>query len=65
MTMIPLAFIMGPSEIAVVVLVIVVLFGAKKIPELGKSLAEGIREFKKALKDNSEDEKPIDTEKKE
>ena len=38
----------------IVILVIVLLFGAKKIPDLAKGLGQGLREFKKALK---EDEK--------
>lgn len=46
--MIPLALGLGTTEIAIIVLVIVVLFGAKKLPEMGKSLAEGIHEFRKA-----------------
>ena len=46
--MLPIAIGMGPSEIAILVLVIVLLFGIKKLPELGRSLAEGIHEFKKA-----------------
>ncbi|MDF1564209.1 MAG: twin-arginine translocase TatA/TatE family subunit [Deltaproteobacteria bacterium] len=36
-------------ELIVVVLVVLLLFGAKKIPELGKGLGEGIRSFKKGI----------------
>ncbi len=43
----------GPMEIIVILLVILLLFGAKRLPEIGKSLGEGIREFKKAMKDAS------------
>ena len=39
---------LGPMEIILIVLVIVLLFGAKKIPELMKGLGSGIKEFKKA-----------------
>jgi len=42
------AGIMGGQEILVVCLVILVLFGAKKIPEFAKGLGKGISEFKKA-----------------
>lgn len=41
----------GPMEIIVVLLVFLLLFGAKKLPEIGRALGEGIREFKKSLKD--------------
>ncbi|MCX6152869.1 MAG: twin-arginine translocase TatA/TatE family subunit [Candidatus Kapabacteria bacterium] len=39
---------LGTGEILVIVLIIVVLFGAKKIPELMRGLGSGIKEFKKA-----------------
>ncbi len=39
---------LGPTEIILIVLVIVLLFGGKKIPQLMKGLGEGMREFKKA-----------------
>lgn len=41
----------GPLEVVVIVFVVLLLFGAKRLPEIGKALGEGIREFKKALKD--------------
>lgn len=40
--------IMGPTEIILILLVVVLLFGGKKIPELMKGLGNGIKEFKKA-----------------
>lgn len=43
-------FISGP-EIVIVILVIVMLFGAKKIPELARGLGKGMNEFKKATDD--------------
>ena len=45
----------GPLEIVVISLVVLLLFGAKRLPEIGKALGEGIREFKKAIKDGSSD----------
>ncbi|WRB94843.1 twin-arginine translocase TatA/TatE family subunit [Helicobacter pylori] len=39
----------------IVLLVIVLLFGAKKIPELAKGLGSGIKNFKKAVKDDEEE----------
>lgn len=41
----------GPLEIIVILLVVLLLFGAKRLPEIGRALGEGIREFKKAIKD--------------
>ena len=40
----------GP-ELIVLLVIILLLFGAKKLPELGKSLGQGIREFKKTTKE--------------
>ena len=45
----------GPTEIFVIVLVILLLFGAKKIPELAQGIGKGMKEFKKAIKDVEED----------
>ncbi len=44
-------FRVGLPELLVVLGIAVLVFGGKKIPELGKSLGEGIRGFKKALQD--------------
>lgn len=41
----------GPTEWVIIILVLVLLFGAKKIPELAKGLGQGIKEFKKAAND--------------
>lgn len=49
----------GGPELILIVLVILLLFGAKKIPELAKGLGKGIREFKDASK---EIKKEIETE---
>lgn len=46
-----IGFIGGP-ELIVIGLLVVVLFGGKKIPELMRGLGTGIKEFKKATKDN-------------
>ncbi|BDD02764.1 Sec-independent protein translocase subunit TatA/TatB [Aureibacter tunicatorum] len=48
-----LAFIggIGGPEIIVIVLFVIVFFGAKKIPELARGLGKGIREFKDATKE--------------
>jgi sec-independent protein translocase protein TatA len=41
----------GVQELLVILLIILLLFGAKKIPELAKGLGSGLREFRKAAKD--------------
>ncbi|MCX6121607.1 MAG: twin-arginine translocase TatA/TatE family subunit [Ignavibacteriales bacterium] len=41
----------GGPEIILILLVIIVFFGARKIPEIAKGLGEGIREFRKAARD--------------
>jgi sec-independent protein translocase protein TatA len=46
--MFPLIFGLGPQEILVVAVVVLVLFGGKKIPELMRGLGQGIREFNNA-----------------
>jgi len=45
----------GPWQVVIVVIAIVLLFGGKKIPELMKGLGGGIKEFKKASKDDKEE----------
>jgi len=51
----PLAF--GPWQIALVVVVVLLLFGGKKIPELMRGLGSGIKEFKDASKEEEETSK--------
>jgi sec-independent protein translocase protein TatA len=52
--MFPIAI--GTPEIAIIGGLIVLLFGIKRLPEIGKSLAEGTHEFKKASKKVHEEE---------
>ncbi|MGB5500663.1 MAG: twin-arginine translocase TatA/TatE family subunit [Maribacter sp.] len=44
----------GPWQIAIVVLVVLLLFGGKKIPELMRGLGSGIKEFKDASKEDED-----------
>jgi len=50
----------GPLEIAIVLIIALIVFGPKRLPELGSSLGRGIREFKETVtgerKDDDEDE---------
>ena len=47
----------GVSEIVVIGIVLVILFGGKKLPELARGIAEAIKEFRKAFKNEEEDDK--------
>lgn len=47
----------GLTEILLILLVVVLLFGGRKIPELMKGIGQGMKEFKKASKLESEEEK--------
>ena len=44
-------FGLGITELIIILLIIVVIFGAKKLPEIGSGLGKGITNFKKAVKD--------------
>lgn len=51
--------VIGPWQIVLIVVIVLLLFGGKKIPELMKGLGQGVKEFKKASKgeSNTEEEK--------
>jgi sec-independent protein translocase protein TatA len=53
-------FGIGATEWLLIILVLVLLFGAKKIPEIAKGLGRSINEFKKGMSE-AEDKKPDDT----
>tara|TARA_Y100000590_G_scaffold108084_1_gene122915 strand:+ start:520 stop:699 length:180 start_codon:yes stop_codon:yes gene_type:complete len=58
-------FGLGGGEILLILFIILLLFGAKKLPELAKGLGKGINEFKKASKDiKDEVESAIDNDEK-
>jgi sec-independent protein translocase protein TatA len=46
----------GPFELAIVLIIALVVFGPKRLPELGRSLGKGIREFRGSLSGESDDE---------
>jgi sec-independent protein translocase protein TatA len=53
----------GPLEIAVVLIIVLIIFGPKRLPELGQSMGRGIREFKASIsgekdKDSPEEKRP-------
>jgi len=45
----------GPDKLIIILLIVLVLFGGAKIPQLMKGLGEGMREFRKATNDDSSD----------
>lgn len=45
----------GPNQVIIILIVVILLFGAKKIPELMKGVGKGINEFKKATKDEGQE----------
>ncbi|MBK5220882.1 MAG: twin-arginine translocase TatA/TatE family subunit [Thermoleophilia bacterium] len=51
----------GPLEIGIVLIVALIVFGPKKLPDLGRSLGTSIREFKGSIggSDDEKDEKPV------
>ena len=46
----------GPLELAIVLVIALVIFGPKRLPDLGRSLGSGMREFKDSLTGKDEDE---------
>jgi sec-independent protein translocase protein TatA len=48
-------FGLGPPEIIGILVLLLLLFGAKRLPELARSLGQGVKEFRKSVKDMSED----------
>ena len=60
----PLLFNLNGCEIPIIILVVLILFGGKKIPEFMKGLGKGINSFKKGLNDIEEDIKADPADKK-
>ncbi|MFQ5500071.1 MAG: twin-arginine translocase TatA/TatE family subunit [Candidatus Zixiibacteriota bacterium] len=50
-------FGMGPWELLLVFLAVLLLFGAKRLPEIAQGMGKGIREFKNAVKDTADEVK--------
>jgi sec-independent protein translocase protein TatA len=60
-TLLPLAvFGLGGTELVVILLIVLLLFGGAKLPALAKGLGESIREFKKAAKEDPDEDKKSD-----
>ena len=52
----------GPGQIIIIIAVILLLFGGRKIPELMKGIGQGMKEFKKATKDEDGEKEKKDKE---
>jgi sec-independent protein translocase protein TatA len=48
----------GATELIVVLIIVLLLFGANKIPQLATGLGQGIRNFKRGLKDDDDKDRP-------
>ena len=48
----------GPLEIAIVLIIALVILGPKKLPDMGRSMGRGMREFKDAITSGGDDDKP-------
>jgi sec-independent protein translocase protein TatA len=46
----------GPLEIGLILVIVLVVFGPKRLPDLGRSLGSGMREFKDSITGNSKDD---------
>jgi sec-independent protein translocase protein TatA len=58
-----MAWTLGPQELLIIFLIVLLLFGAKKLPELARSLGKSTAEFKKGMKELEKlDEEPDKTE---
>jgi sec-independent protein translocase protein TatA len=51
----------GPLEIIIVLVVVLVIFGPKRLPELGKGLGRGMRDFKDAITGKDDEPKKLDS----
>lgn len=45
----------GTTELIIIAVIVLVLFGGKKLPELGRGIGEAIKEFKRAIKGKDDD----------
>jgi sec-independent protein translocase protein TatA len=53
-------FGLGAQELLIIFGIVVVLFGAKRLPQLGSGVGQGIRNFKKGLSNETDDDRSID-----
>ena len=49
----------GPWEIGLILIIILIVFGVGKLPQVGNAIGSGIREFRKAQRGDEEEKKPV------
>jgi sec-independent protein translocase protein TatA len=54
----PMPLGIGPLEIVIVLVIVLVIFGPKRLPDLGRSLGKGMREFKDSVSGKDQEELP-------
>ena len=54
----PLFINLGPTEMVILLVIVLIVFGANRIPQLMKGMGEGIRNFKQGMNDDPSDDKP-------
>ncbi|MDD2556808.1 MAG: twin-arginine translocase TatA/TatE family subunit [Desulfuromonadaceae bacterium] len=53
-------FGLGTQELLIIFGIVIVLFGAKRLPQLGSGVGKGIRNFKKGLSDDEDESSPLE-----
>jgi sec-independent protein translocase protein TatA len=57
-TYFPLFFNLGPTEMVILLVIILILFGGSRLPSLMKGMGEGIRNFKQGMHEDPDEKKP-------
>lgn len=54
----PLFFSLGPTEMVILLVIVLILFGGSRLPGLMKGMGEGIRNFKQGMNEDTDEKKP-------
>lgn len=57
-TYFPLFFSLGPTEMVILLVIVLILFGGSRLPSLMKGMGEGIRNFKHGMNEDPDEKKP-------